>query len=297
MTNALELQGVKKKYRDFTLDIEELVLERGYILGLIGRNGAGKSTTLKIAMNMVYPDSGQVKVLGRTQPFEELDIKRRVGYVEETPTFYEEMTIEWMARLVSGYFPTWDDNLYGSYLRKFDLNPKKRVKELSKGMKVKLALALALSHRPELLVLDEPASGIDPVVRRELLQEIGEVIKDDSRTVVFSSHITQDIEQIADYIAILESGSLVEYSDKESLLDRWKKVSWLSDTPQSPGNRLAQLDDLFAAVKTDGSGYLGVTGSYSPELIADLRRLGASNIKITNASLDELLMCLAGKEV
>ncbi len=287
MTNALEFHEVRKAYKGFSLDIPSLTLKRGYVLGLIGRNGAGKSTTLKIAMNLIYPDSGKVAVLGKSQPQFELDIKRKVGYVDETPKFYEEMSVSWMAKLVSKYFPTWDDNLYKGYLHKFDLEPKKRIKDLSKGMRMKLALTLALSHRPELLILDEPASGIDPVLRRELMGEISEVVNDENRTVILSSHITQDIEQIADYVAILENGLLAEFADKESLLDRWKKVSWTSGTVP---------EGLFVSLESDGSRHLGVTDNCSAEFLSSLKQAGASNVKTTPVSLDEILLCVSKKE-
>lgn len=224
MSEAFSLKHVKKAYRNFTLDVKDLTMERGYVLGLLGRNGAGKSTPIKILMNLVYPDQGDVQVLGFRQPEHEIEIKRHVGYVSEEPAFYDEMTVEWMARLVSRYYPSWNPALYQGYLRKFKLDPRKKVKELSRGMKIKLGLLLALSHKPELLILDEPTSGIGPVVRHELLQEITDVIKDEERSVIFSSHITQDVEQAADYVAIMDQGKVIEFADKESLLDRWKKV-------------------------------------------------------------------------
>ncbi len=290
MNEAFSLKDVTKSYRGFTLDVKDLSLERGYVMGLVGRNGAGKSTTIKTLMNLVYPDSGEVRVLGFRQPEEDMEIKRRVGYVSEEPIFYEEMAVGWMAGLVRRYYPTWDDALYQSYLRKFTLDPRKKVKELSRGMKVKLGLMLALSHKPELLILDEPTSGIDPVVRYELLQEISDIIRDERRTVLLSSHITQDIEQVADYVTIIDQGKVVECADKESLLDRWKKVTGTLEAP------VDGLQPMFAELKRDGAAFSGVTKSFSDDWLESLKAKGATNLRVLNVGLDEVLVSLVGKE-
>lgn len=291
MGEALGLSGVRKTFKDFHLRIDDLSMDRGYVLGLVGRNGAGKSTTIKILMNLIYPESGEVRVLGLKQPGQDMEIKRRVGYLSENPVFYEDMTAGWMARMVSRYYPTWDNGLYEGYLRKFSLDPRKKVKELSKGMVVKLGLTLALSHQPELLILDEPTSGIDPVVRHELLEEIGDIIRDERRTVLLSSHITQDVEQVADFVAIMDEGAIVEFSDKESLLDRWKKVSGTLPA------RVSDVSPLFNGLKTEGNAFAGVTRAFSDDWMARLKAAGATNLKVMNVDLDEILVWLAGKEM
>jgi len=294
MTEAFSMKDVRKSYGDFQLNLKDLSLERGYVMGLVGRNGAGKSTTIKILMNLVYPDRGEVRVLGLRQPEQEMEIKRRVGYVSEEPVFYDEMTVDWMARLVRRYYPAWDDELFQAYLRKFALDPAKKVKELSRGMKVKLALMLALSHRPELLILDEPTSGIDPVVRHELLEEIGDIIKDEGRTVLLSSHITQDVERVADYVAIVEGGEVVEFADKESILDRWKRVSGTVPADGSvAGDGIASM---FRQFKKEGSAFAGVTRSFCRDWLDALKAKGVSDLKVANVGLDEILVLLSGKE-
>lgn len=287
---AFRVSNLQKSYAGFTLNIPDLSLERGYILGLVGQNGAGKSTLIKILLNLIYPDSGGVEVLGMRHRDNEIAIKRRIGYVSENPEFYDDVNVEWMIRLVSQFYPTWSNTDCASYLKRFDLNPKKKVKELSKGMKVKLALLLALSHRPDLLILDEPTSGIDPIVRRELLEEIATVIRDEQRTVVFSSHITQDVEQIADYVAIVDRGMLLEYADKESLLNRYRQISGnFSGEP-------ALLTGLLQNCKLSGTSFVGTTNDYTAELMSQLKSLGASNIKGTPLNIDGILLSLAGKE-
>lgn len=291
MSDAFSFRDVTKTYKDFRLDIPHLSLDRGYVLGLVGRNGAGKSTAIKILMNLVYPDSGEVRVLGMSQPRDDIEIKRRVGYVSEDPLFYKEMTVAWMAGLVSRYYPNWDNSLYERYLGKFGLNPKKKFKDLSRGMKVKLGLILSLSHRPELLILDEPTSGIDPVVRRELLQEISEIITDENRTVLLSSHITSDVEQVADYIAVIDRGKIVEFADKESMMNRWKRVTGTLRPNDSSG-----AASMFSAFKVDGVAFAGVTGAFSESWLQALKSKGAADLKVSNVGLDEVLISLAGRE-
>jgi len=302
MNEAFSMRQVRKAYRGFTLDVKDLTVERGYVLGLLGRNGAGKSTIIKILMNLIYPDEGDVRVLGLRQPEQEIEIKRRVGYVSEEPVFYEEMTVGWMARLVSRYYPTWDSSLYNEYLRKSRLDPGKKVKELSRGMKIKLGLLLALSHRPELLILDEPTSGIDPVVRHELLQEISNIIRDEERTVIFSSHITQDVEQAADYVAIIDHGKVIEYADKESLLDRWKRVSGTlasqgrGGTGEVDRSQGCDPSALFLEFKTEGSTFVGVTDSYSDDWLNRVKAVGLTDLRVMQLGLDDVLVALVGKE-
>ena len=288
------MRDVKKTYSDFTLDVKELSLDQGYIMGLVGQNGAGKSTTIKILMNLIYPDEGRVEVLGMEQPKEQMHIKRLVGYVSEEPRFYDEMTVAWMAGLVGHHYPTWDPALYENYLEKFELNPRKKVKELSKGMRVKLGLLLALAHRPRLLILDEPTSGIDPIVRNQLLREISEMIRHDERTVLFSSHITQDVEQVADYIAIIHEGRIVEYSDKESLMDRWKMVTGM--IPSHGDLQEPQIRSMFKRLEIDRGAFAGLTDCFSLDWMRSLENMGIKGPKIQRVNLDDIIISLAAKE-
>jgi len=287
---ALSMQGVQRTLGDFALELDRLELERGYVLGLLGPNGAGKSTTIRILLNLVYPHAGRVEVLGLRQPESEIHIKRRVGYVSENPSFYDDMTVEWTARLVGRCYPTWDDREFARYLSRFALSRQKRVKELSRGMKVKLALALALSHRPELLILDEPTSGIDPIVRRELLEEIVDLVSGGRATVLLSSHLTHDVEQVADFVAIMNDGRITEMSDKESLLERWRKVTGTARTIDS-------LKPLFRTFKHDGAAFWGVTDRFSDQWLGRLSAAGAGSVKQVRMNLDEILVTVVGKEI
>ena len=223
---ALALSGVCKSYPAFELRDVSFTLPRGYIMGFIGPNGAGKSTTIKIMMNMVRKSKGSVEILGLDHRLYEEEVKRHVGYLGEEPHFYEEVTPAWLGGFVGKYYPTWDHNHYRSTLSRFGIDPSKRVKALSKGMKVKLRLALALSHKPELLILDEPTSGLDPVIRHDVLGELMSVIRDERRSVFFSTHITQDVEKVADYVTLIEDGRIILSDVKDDILARWRRVSF-----------------------------------------------------------------------
>jgi ABC-2 type transport system ATP-binding protein len=288
---AIEVHNLKKRFGSFELNIPKLCLERGVVLGLVGQNGAGKSTLINLLINLIYPDNGEICLLGMRQPQDELPIKRLLGYVSENPLFYEEMTVGLLARVVSSFYPDWDNAIYRKYLKAFDLSPKKRVRQLSKGMKVKLAITLALSHQPQLLILDEPTSGIDPVMRKELLQEILKVIQDEQRTVLFSSHITQDVEQIADYVAILEAGQMVEFDDRESLLGRWQQL-----TCRLQGARPG-WERLFVRYRSNADSVFGIVNSYGHDWQQAAQQAGLVETQIQPCSLETILLTLAGKEV
>lgn len=308
---ALHLEGVRKRLGSFELDIPELTLARGYVLGLIGRNGAGKTTTLNIALNLVHPDAGRVMVLGMEQPGAQMEIKRRVGQLSETPVAYEDVSLRRLARMVGSFYPTWDDGRYHHYVTKFELDDGKRIRQLSRGMKVKAGLVLALSHAPELLLLDEPTSGVDPVVRRELLKEITEVIRDEGRSVVFSSHITQDVEQVADFVAIIDGGRIAEYSEKESLLGRWRRVTGsLRAAPSAlegfapDGSALegsssevwAQARDLFADARIEGTSFTAVTDRFSDDWLREVGSRGFDATRVQRLGLDEILERVTHRE-
>lgn len=288
---AIEVRGLKKRFGSFELEIPELKLERGVVLGLVGQNGAGKSTLIKTLINLIYPDAGEVRLLGMQQPVDEIPIKQRIGYVSENPTFYDELTVGAMSKVVSTFYPDWDFGIYQKYLTKFELEPKKRIKQLSKGMKVKLGVLLALAHQPELLILDEPTSGIDPVMRRELLEEIAAVIQDERRTVLFSSHITQDVEQIADYIAILQAGKMVEFDNRESLFGRWKQIS-CSAALARPG-----WEQLFLRQHASGNNVFGIINRYDSAWLERAEEFGLGQLQVRHCALETILLSLAGKEV
>lgn len=218
--NAAELHGVQKVYKDFKLGPLDLTVPAGTIVGLVGENGAGKTTTLKILTGVNPPDSGRVELLGGLP--KDPAIRARLGVVFEEAYFYEGMSAAHIGRSMAGIFGSrWDSDAFAGYLKRFGLDPAKKVKEYSRGMRMKLSLATALAHAPEMLVLDEPTAGLDPVVRGEILDLFLEFIQDEHHTILMSSHITSDLEQIADSIAYLHHGQLLFQEDKDALLQKY----------------------------------------------------------------------------
>jgi len=220
---VLQLCKISKAYPGFELKDVSFELPRGYIMGLVGPNGAGKTTIIRIMMNLARADSGQAAIFGLDNVDHETEVKRRIGYVPEHHNFYDEMTVGWMARFVRQYYPSWDQNYFDALAARFEIDLGKRAGALSKGNRSKLSLALAMAHRPELLILDEPTSGLDPVVRRELLGELLDFMGDGERSVLFSTHITSDLDRVADYITIIVDGRIHASDEKDALLEKARK--------------------------------------------------------------------------
>ncbi len=224
MENLIEISGLTKHYRDFSLEDVSFTMPKGYVMGFIGPNGAGKSTTIRLMLNLLKKDAGTVRLLGMDSEKDELSIKQQVGFVLDGTYFHEALTIENVRWLVSGFYDKWEDKKFRLYLDKFKLKGDKKLKELSTGMKAKLNLAVALSHNAKLLILDEPTSGLDPVVRDDILSELFEVIRDEQKGVFLSSHITSDLEKIADYITFINDGRIILSQPKETLHENFAIV-------------------------------------------------------------------------
>lgn len=221
---ALNLKDVSISYPHFELENINLTLERGSILGLIGPNGAGKSTTIRILMGLLKPDSGHVEVLGHDMLKDAAAARWKIGYASEDLRLYKKMTIGWHMQFIKDMFSDWDDDYATDLLKKFDLRPDLKIKGLSHGQRVKSSLLLILARRPDLLVLDEPTTGLDPVARMETLNEMMEVLMEEHRSIIFSSHNTADVEQLSDQIAFIDRGHVVKSDDKESFLEIWRRV-------------------------------------------------------------------------
>ena len=209
MEHALEIHELAKTYKKFRLDRISLQLPEGYILGLIGPNGAGKTTTLKILMDMVHADSGTVKIFGLDHRRHLKEIKNRVGYLSEEPMFYGDKTVARYGAWFAGFYDAWDVNLFERLLTDFQISRSKKTRHLSKGMKAQAGLIAAVAHRPDLLLLDEPSTGLDAVVRKDILNAIVRTVADDGRTCVFSSHLLDEVEQMSDYVFMIDAGRLI----------------------------------------------------------------------------------------
>jgi ABC-type multidrug transport system, ATPase component len=219
MNNALEIQKLCKSYKDFSLNNISFCLPTGYIMGFVGQNGAGKTTTIRLILNMTRRDGGEIKMFGLDNIQDEITIKQDVAVVLDETYFVDSWKVQEVEKAIKGFYSNWDSQLYSQYVKNFKLPMDKRVKELSRGMKMKLMLAVAMSHNAKLLILDEPTSGLDPVARDELLGILGKYIEDGQKSILFSTHITSDLEKIADYITLIDHGAIFYTGTKDDLLE------------------------------------------------------------------------------
>ena len=278
MQNILEIHGLCKHYPSFFLENVSFSLPAGSIMGFIGENGAGKTTTLKLILNEARRDAGQIHIFGKDNIRDEIEVKKQIGVVFDQSYFYEEMTADDVGKILKRVFPTWDAPLYEKYQKDFGLPKKKKIKEYSKGMKMKLSIASAIAHHPRLLILDEATSGLDPVVRSDILDMFLDFIQDEGCSVLFSSHITSDLERVADYVTFLHKGHVVFSLPKDELIDRCGVV-------KCGASKFSSLDK---------SGFLRWrTGSTECEaLVADKNeaRQKYPGLVVDNASLDEIML-------
>ena len=248
----LKVENLVKKYDKFMLNNVSFSLEKGYIMGFIGRNGAGKTTTLKAMLNLVRAESGQVTVLGRDFFSDELACKQKIGFMFGGIDYYPKQRLKNIAGVVSRFYSEWDDALFRGYLQMFELDPEKKADELSDGMRVKFALALALSHNAQLLVLDEPTSGLDPVSRDELLELFQKIIEDGEKSILFSTHITSDLEKCADFITYIKDGEIIASTDKDAFLDTYRLVRGTRE------QLTAEVSRLITGCKPNAFGFTGL---------------------------------------
>lgn len=221
MECALQIQNLSKSFRDFKLDNVSFSMERGYIMGFIGPNGAGKTTTIKLIMNLLRKDSGSILVFGMDNAEHEMEIKNRIGFVYDENYYFEDLTPKQIGRIVGPFYTQWDDKAFDHYLKRFGLPPDKKIKEMSKGMKIKFSLAAALSHNAELLIMDEPTSGLDPVARNELMEILSCVSREEDKSVFLSTHITSDLEKVADMITFINGGKIVFSLPKDDIMESY----------------------------------------------------------------------------
>ena len=220
MENILELQQVSKTFprSDFILDNVSFSLPYGAILGFVGENGAGKTTTIGCILNTIAKDGGSVKLFGREMLDADTDIREKIGVVYDGDNFPSYWNAEQLSKVMQGFYTNWDEGLFSEYLEKFQLPVKRRIKQYSRGMTMKLAIAAALSHHPQLLILDEATSGLDPIMRDEMLDVFLDFVQEEDHSILLSSHITSDLEKIADYITFIHNGKLIMTVSKNDLV-------------------------------------------------------------------------------
>lgn len=222
MKNIIEIKDLKKKYDDkFTLGKIDISIPKGVIVGLIGENGAGKTTLIKSILNIIKIDAGEIKIFGSDYKKDENNIKEDIGVVLDNMFFPELLTVKDINIIMKDIYKNWDSDLYFSYISEFDLPNNKPMKAMSKGMRKKLEIATALSHKPKLLILDEPTSGLDPVVRSEVLDIFQKFIEDEEHSIVLSTHITSDLENIADEIIFMNNGEIILQNSRDEIFDNY----------------------------------------------------------------------------
>ncbi len=230
MENILSIQNLHKHYPGFALENVSFSLAPNHIMGLIGKNGAGKSTTLKAILNMVPPESGRVTMFQKNFYQHEKECKQRIGVVFGGIDFYPLKKLSDIAAVTQKFYKNWDQEQYQKYIKRFALEESKNFKELSNGMKVKYLLALALSHHAELLILDEPTSGLDPISREELLHIFRQIVKNENCAILFSTHITSDLDKCADDITYIQNGCVLKSAGKDTFLHSFEHLKMPEDT-------------------------------------------------------------------
>lgn len=271
--NALEIYNLTKQRRDFTLHIDELILPGGCIMGLIGENGAGKSTTIQLILGSLHRDSGTISVLGSDNV---ALVKQDLGVVLDEVGFHDYLTADKIGKIMADIFTCWDDALYQQYLTRLSLPRDKNFKDFSKGMKMKLGIAVALSHHPKLLLLDEATSGLDPVIRDELLDIFLDFARDEEHSILISSHIVSDLEKVCDYVAFLHAGRLLLCEEKDALRDRYGIF-------RGSEAEIAALPQSAVCGKR--------TTPYGTEVL--VRRDAVGNIPLGTVGIEELFVFLA----
>ena len=280
MTKAIEFEDVIMTYPDFKLGPLNFDLEPGRVLGYIGPNGAGKTTTMHCLAGLVRADQGTMKVFGRENNLHHSDWRFDIGYVGDVHAFYEEWTAEENLKFLKKFYPNWSDSLVDNLVERFKLPLKKKAKDLSGGNRVKLSLIFALAHSPKLLLLDEPISGLDPVVRKAFLDTLFDILEDGERAIFYSTHILSDISRLADELAFLVDGELVLRQEKDRLTENWRRISF----------RFERNDIAFNSVVShirEGEDHQVISTNYKKTL-QQLREIGSQNIHDTRLSIDEI---------
>ena len=229
MDNILEVNGLTKRYPAFSLDEVSFSLPEGCITGFIGANGAGKTTTIRSLLNLAHKDAGTIKIFGLDAEKHEKEIKDRIGIVMDGSYFYNDLSMKDMKNIIAPAYSKWSDTDYRTYMEKFDLDPKQKISTFSSGMKMKYALVLALSHQAELLIMDEPTSGLDPLVRSQFLEMVTDYMKCGGKGVFFSTHITSDLDKVADMLILIDGGKIIFQQSKDDLLDKFRIVKGNTD--------------------------------------------------------------------
>lgn len=278
MENILEIKNLNKSYEGFSLKDVNFSLKPGFVMGFIGPNGAGKSTTIKLIMNLVKKDSGTINIFGKDNIDNEKEIKSKIGFVYDENYYYEDLTIKDMKNILSPFYKNWDNKIFDKYIKEFKLPFNKKIKDLSKGMKMKFSLAIALSHKAELIIMDEPTAGLDPVFRSELLDILYGIIQDENVSIFFSTHITNDLEKIADYITFINNGEIVFSQPKDKVLEDYAIIKGKNELLDS------DIRKEFISIRENSFGFEGLTNSNN------VKKLFNGEVIIERPSLEDIMV-------
>jgi ABC-2 type transport system ATP-binding protein len=278
--NVLEVKNLSKSYEKFALKDISFSIPKGYIMGFIGENGAGKTTTINSMLNVIKKDSGSVKIFGKDIDLNERELKKDIGFVSGE-SFYPKRKVKEVTSVYKRFFSSWDDSIYQDFLQKFKIDENKKLDELSKGMKMKYSISLALSHQAKLLILDEPTSGLDPVARDQLLEVFQTLVEEGEVSILFSTHITSDLEKCADYITFIRNGELIESSSKDDLIDKYKLVNGAKED-------LDTIKDKLVSYKVNAFGFNGLIRT------SDVPK--NTKVRFANPSLDDIMIYFASEE-
>lgn len=282
---AIDVTGLSKRFKGFALKDVSFRLPRGYIGGLIGPNGAGKTTIIKIIMNLVRPDSGTVKLFGLDHRAHEVDVKSRIGFVYDVPGFWGDMSLDAHRRGLAPFYPRWSDATFDRLASEFELPVTKHFKALSHGMQTKFALVMALSHDADLLIMDEPTAGLDPLFRRDLLQRLSSLLQDEGKSVLFSTHITSDLARVADYITLVRKGEVALSLPKDELLEQWAVA-------RGDASMLGRIDP--AILRGSRRRAFGVEALVSD--VGALRRSLGTEAVVDKATLDDVMVLMTAED-
>ena len=284
---ALVFNQVTRRFgRRVALHKVDLSVEPGTVLGLVGRNGAGKTTTLRLAHGLLHPDAGSIRVLGLDPVTDGRELRTRVSLLSEESALYPWMSVKEIVAFAAALHPRWDAKLAAELVEKLQLEPGAGIKSLSRGTRAKVALVLAVSCRPDLLLLDDPTAGLDPLVRREILQGLLETMSEEGGAVVYASHLVHDIERVADRVAVMDEGELMLEGSLESLKARMRRARAVFD---DEGFAAPRLDGLIDLVR-EGRVLTVVAEAGNGDLGAELRRAGAREVEVEPLSLEEILI-------
>ena len=278
MGNVLEIKELSKYYDDFYLDKVSFSLPEGFIMGLIGPNGAGKTTIIKTIMNLIMKNSGHVRVFEMDHRDFEVEIKQRIGFVYDNPNYYEHLNLKQIKNIIAPFYKNWDEKMFTELVHKFTLPLNKRVKKFSRGMVMKGAIAIALSHHADLIIMDEPTSGLDPIFRRELLDLLFDLLQNEKKSILFSTHITSDIEKIADYITFILDGKIVFSERKDDVMESYAIVKG--------GNELLSKnsDGLFKGIRKSDFGFEALTDNAEAT-----RKQFGTDVVLEPATLEDIM--------